>query len=76
LASNDAASEQARAIAFAKVDDLRRWASSRSVPDTLQLAHLRFAAHQIDYFLRNPKEIRVTKPADPPDGSPIGDFEY
>ncbi|HLM99560.1 MAG TPA: zinc-dependent metalloprotease [Bryobacteraceae bacterium] len=76
LASNDAASEQARAIAFAKVDDLRRWASARSVPDTLQLAHLRFAAHQIDYFLRNPKEIRVTKPADPPDGSPIGDLEY
>jgi hypothetical protein len=77
LASNDAASEQARAIAFTKVDDLRRWASARNVPDALQQAHLRFAAHQIEYFLRNPKEIRMTKPADPPDGAPIGDgFEF
>jgi hypothetical protein len=38
---------------------------------------LRFAAHQIEYFLKNPKEIPVSKPADAPDGSPIGeDVEF
>ena len=73
LAANDAASEQARAIAFAKLDDLRKFVGERKSPDGLQQAHFRFAAHQIEYFLRNPKEIRVTKPADAPDGSPIGE---
>jgi hypothetical protein len=73
LASNDNASEQARAIAFAKLDDLRKWANARNVPDALEQAHFRFAAHQIEYFLLNPKEIRVTKPAAPPDGSPLGE---
>jgi hypothetical protein len=37
----------------------------------------RLAFAKVDeYFLRNPKEIRVTKPADPPDGPPIGALEY
>jgi hypothetical protein len=72
LAANEAASEQARAIAFAKLDDLRSWAAAARGADPLQTAHLRFAAHEIEYFSRNPKEIRVTKPADPPDGAPIG----
>jgi hypothetical protein len=77
LAANEAASEQARAIAFAKLDDLRKWAADRKDADASQQAHYRFAAHQIEYFLRNPKEIRVTKPADSPDGSPIGeDLEF
>ncbi len=77
LSADEAASEQARAITFAKLDDLRKWATDRRDSDPLQQAHFRFAAHQIDYFLRNPKEIRVTKPADAPDGSPIGeDLEF
>jgi hypothetical protein len=77
LASNDAASEQTRAIAFSKLDDLRKWAADRHAPEPLQQAHLRFAAHQIEYFLKNPKEIPVSKPADAPDGSPIGeDVEF
>jgi hypothetical protein len=73
LASNETASEQTRAIAFAKLDDLRKWAAGRAVTDPLQQAHLRFAANRIEYFLRNPKEIPVTNPADPPDGAPIGE---
>jgi hypothetical protein len=77
LAANEAASEQARAIAFAKLDDIRKWAGDRKDADPLQQAHYRFAAHQIEYFLRNPKEIRVTKPAEAPDGAPIGeDVEF
>jgi hypothetical protein len=73
LAANEAASEQARAIAFAKLDDLRKWAGANKTADPLQQAHFRFAASQIEYFLKNPKEIPVTKPADAPDGSPIGE---
>jgi hypothetical protein len=77
LSADDGASEQARAIAFAKLDDLRKWVGLRSVSDSDQQAHFRFAANQIEYFLKNPKEIRVTKPADPPDGAPIGeDVEF
>ena len=72
LAADEGASEQARAIAFAKLDDLRKWFATAPRADTLESAHRRFAASQIEYFSRNPKEIRITKPAAPPDGSPIG----
>ena len=72
LAADETASEQARAIAFAKLDDLRLWLTTNKVHDPLQSAHYRFAAHQIDYFSKNPKEIHVTPPPVPPDGPPIG----
>ncbi len=72
LASDASASEQARAIAFAKLDGLRAWALTAASHDALQTAHLRYGAHEIDYYSKNPKEIRVSKPAPPPDGAPIG----
>jgi hypothetical protein len=76
LAADESSSEQARAIAFTKLEELRAWAASVKSADPLQNAHLRFAAHEIEYFGKNPKEIRVTKPAESPDGAPIGsEFE-
>ena len=71
LAADPSASEQARAVAFAKLDDLRVWLVSVKPRDPLQSAHYRFAAHQIELYEKNPKEIGVTAPAAPPDGSPI-----
>jgi hypothetical protein len=76
LAQNVQASEQARAIAYTKLDDLRKWLVSRpaltgQTTNSDDRAHAVYAAAQIKRFEDDPKVITVTKPADPPDGSPI-----
>jgi hypothetical protein len=71
LASNAQASEQAKAIAWLKLDDLRKWALTAPWKDTAQHAHYLFAAAQIKRFQDDPKEIGVNKPAEAPDGPPI-----
>ena len=71
LAQNAQASEQARAIAYLKLDDLRKWLLARQSADTAERAHSVYAAAQIKRFEDDPKQITVSKPADPPDGSPI-----
>ena len=70
LAQSAQASEQARAIAFLKLDDLRKWTIARQTTDTAERAHLVYAAAQIKRFEEDPKIIPVAKPVDPPDGSP------
>ncbi len=71
LAASENASEQARAVAFAKLEGLRGWLMAAKSRDPLQSAHHLYGAHQIEYFARNPKEIPITAPAAPPDGPPI-----
>ncbi|HEU5021476.1 MAG TPA: zinc-dependent metalloprotease [Bryobacteraceae bacterium] len=71
LAQSAQASEQARAIAWLKLDDLRKWALARRNADTADRAHTIYAAAQIKRFEDNPKEIPVAKPVEPPDGPPI-----
>lgn len=71
LVQDHQASEQARAIAYLKLDDLRKWALSRPTTDTSLRAHYVFAAAQIERFQRDPEKIGVTKPAETPDGPPI-----
>lgn len=71
LAQNNGASEQVRAIAFLKLDELKKWSLQMAPEGVGQQAHLRFAAAQIERFQRDPEKISVTKPADPPDGQPI-----
>jgi hypothetical protein len=71
LASDSQALEQARAIAFLKLDDLRKVLLSKTTADTALRAHYLFAATQIKRFEDDPKQIGVNKPAAPPDGSPI-----
>ncbi|HWE51585.1 MAG TPA: hypothetical protein VG273_17465 [Bryobacteraceae bacterium] len=71
LAQNPQASEQARAIAYLKLDELRKWMTARQAGDAEERAHLVFAASQIKRFEDDPKQIGVSKPAAPPDGPPI-----
>ncbi len=71
LAQSAQASEQARAIAFVKLDDLRKWLLARQNADPAERAHSVYAAAQIKRFEDDPKQITVGKPSDPPDGSPI-----
>lgn len=71
LAQSTVASEQSRAIAYTKLDDLRKWLLARQLTDAAERAHSVFAAAQIKRFEDDPKQIPVAKPVDPPDGSPI-----
>jgi hypothetical protein len=71
LAADAGALEQARAIAFLKLDDLRKYLVGKTVTDTALRAHYAFAAEQIKRFEDDPKQIGVNKPAAAPDGPPI-----
>ena len=71
LAQDSQASEQARAMAYLKLDELRKWLLCRQSADTAERAHSVYAAAQIRRFEDDPKAITVSKPADPPDGPPI-----
>jgi hypothetical protein len=71
LASDAGALEQAKAIAFLKLDDLRKYLLAKAAGDTATRAHDLFAATQIKRFEDDPKQIGVGKPAEAPDGSPI-----
>ena len=77
LNANEHASDQVRAIAALKLEELRGWLATAqsSATDEEERAHLFFAAKQIEQFQKDPKVISVTPPAEPPDGQPIGDDE-
>jgi hypothetical protein len=74
LSANEHASGQVRAIASLKLEELRAWlaATQSSVTDEEERAHISLAVSQIVQFQKDPKQISVTPPADPPDGPPIG----
>jgi len=72
LAANEQASEQARALAFWKLTNLRKALETSPQTDDAQRAHFLYAANQIREFERDPRRITVSKPVDPPDGAPIG----
>ena len=74
LAANERASNQVRAVAELKVEELRRWLSLQtdSARDQNQRAYFIYALNQIKRFQEDPKKMNLTKPNDPPDGQPIG----
>ena len=74
LASGERASNQVRAIAELKLDELKNWLiTQRSLTrDENQKAFLFYAAEQIKRFQSDPKKMNLTRPNDPPDGQPIG----
>jgi hypothetical protein len=74
LAANERASAQVRAIAAHKLNQLKTWLSGqiRATTDESQRAHYFFGLAQIRKFEENPKELNFTRPAEPPDGAPIG----
>lgn len=74
LAANERATNEVRAIAELKLDELKNWATSQAnaARDQNQRAFLLYAANQIRRFQEDPKKMNLTKPNDPPDGQPIG----
>lgn len=79
LITDNSASEQARAITFAKLMNLKSWASKQAglSKNANEKASLQFAVFQIGQFENNPQAFKRMEPLTPPDGSPIGsDGEY
>ena len=74
LAADEHASSQVRAVASFKLDELKKWLTTRaSLPsNTATHAEYFFAKNQIDQFEKNPAQVHVTAPAPPPAGDPIG----
>jgi len=74
LASGERASNQVRAIASWKLDQLKNWATtqSRLAVDENHRAFLFYSLQQIKRFQEDPKKMNLTPAPAPPDGQPIG----
>jgi hypothetical protein len=74
LAATERVSNQARAIASFKLDQLKSWlaAQNRLAADENQRAFLFYAHEQIKRFQEDPKKMNLTPAQQPPDGQPIG----
>jgi hypothetical protein len=74
LAANDRVENQVRAIASLKLEELKTWLMSgmHAGQDESRKAFFFFAAGQIRRFQVDPKDVHLSTPFDPPDGSPIG----
>ena len=74
LAANDRASNQVRAIASWKLEQLKTWLNTqrRVTTDENQRAFLFYSFDQIKRFQEDPKKMNLTTPQPPPDGQPIG----
>ena len=74
LASGERASNQVRAIASLKLDQLKNWlaAQSRRPVEENQHAFWFYSLEQIKRFQDDPKKMNLTPAQAPPDGQPIG----
>jgi hypothetical protein len=74
LSANERASDQVRAVASLKLEELRNWLANpqATAKDDAERAHFYLAILQIAQFQKDPKQISVAPPAEPPDGPPIG----
>ena len=74
LASGEHASNQVRAIASFKLDQLKNWLASQSrlAVDENHRAFLFYSLDQIKRFQDDPKKMNLTPAQAPPDGQPIG----
>ena len=72
LAANQEASNQVRALATLKLDELKQWLRSQEPGEEKQRAHVVFALRQIERFQRNPKQRHLSAPVPQPAGPPIG----
>jgi len=74
LASGERASNQVRAIASWKIDQLKNWLAlqSRVAADENRRAFLFYSINQIKRFQDDPKKMNLTPTQQPPDGQPIG----
>jgi len=74
LGANEHTAGQVRAIAALKLEELRNWLSAiqNTAKDEEERAHFHYALAQILQYQKDPKQITVAAPAEPPDGPPIG----
>jgi hypothetical protein len=78
LAANERASNQVRAIASWKLDQLKSWLTRsgalqrRTRLDENQRAFVYYTLEQIKRFQDDPRKMNLTPPQAPPDGQPIG----
>jgi hypothetical protein len=74
LASGERASNQVRAMASWKLEQLRNWLTlqTRLAADENRRAFLFYSIDQIKRFQEDPKKMNLTPPQAPPDGQPIG----
>jgi len=74
LASGERASNQVRAIASLKLDQLKNWLASQSrlAVDENHRAFLFYSLEQIKLFQADPKKMNLTPAQQAPDGQPIG----
>jgi hypothetical protein len=77
LAASDRASNQVRAIASWKLEQLKTWLNTqrRLTTDENRRAFLFYSFDQIKRFQEDPKKMNLTTPQPPPDGAPIGAME-
>jgi len=74
LAGNERASDEVRAVAWLKLDELKKWLGGAhgGPPANYPQAHVFFATREIELFEKDPKRLDLAAPAEPPDGPPIG----
>ncbi|HJU93892.1 MAG TPA: zinc-dependent metalloprotease [Pyrinomonadaceae bacterium] len=74
LASGERVSNQVRAIASWKLEQLKTWLTSQSRIrlDENHRAFVYYSLEQIKRFQDDPKKMNLTPPQAPPDGQPIG----
>jgi hypothetical protein len=74
LAVRPNTSPQVKAIAFFKLEGLREWLSQmkNKINNDDQEAHFSYALSQINRFLKDPHQFKITESLPAPAGSPIG----
>jgi hypothetical protein len=74
LAAGERTSNQVRAIASLKLEQLKTWlaAQNRLAADENRRAFFFYSINQIKRFQEDPKKANITPPQQPPDGQPIG----
>jgi hypothetical protein len=74
LAANERASNQVRAIASWKLEQLKTWLAlqRRATTNENHRAFVYYTLEQIKRFQDDPKKVNLTPPQAPPDGQPIG----
>ena len=77
LAADEGAAAQVRAVASLKLNELKGWLNGqiKNTKDMSRRAQIAFAISQVERYQKDPKQMNLTKPPEPPPGQPIGDVD-